>query len=352
MQTTLDTPAISRNFTAILDSLSEKESIVISRRMGLHGNKSTLQAIGDEFQITRERVRQIEETAIRKIGRVTRSNNLFAIQEIANNILAKAGGIMIRDDLVSMVAKEIATKDTSLLAIIEVLIQSDFNIEKSKPQLGARMYFALPNVHKKHVDAVHKEAVKILKKRGNIIEQDKLYEILKMNLFATFGKLETSFINRVMDVFLDIVKGEEIFIWLASWKILNPSTLKDKALYIFKKQKEPMHFVALTNAIAEQFHESVKTATIHNELIRNEEFVLIGRGIYVLKEWGYEDGTVLDVVRKVLKKAGGPLSTDEIISGVLETRKVKASTVYMNLQNKKVIERVGRNLYQLKGEAV
>jgi hypothetical protein len=119
---------------------------------------------------------------------------------------------MIRDDLVSMVAKEIATKDTSLLAIIEVLIQSDFNIEKSKPQLGARMYFALPNVHKKHVDAVHKEAVKILKKRGNIIEQDKLYEIVKMNLFATFGKLETSFINRVMDVFLDIVKGEEIFI--------------------------------------------------------------------------------------------------------------------------------------------
>ena len=113
-----------------------------------------------------------------------------------------------------------------------------------------------------------------------------------------------------------------------------------------------MHFVALTNAIAEQFHECVKTATIHNELIRNEEFVLIGRGIYVLKEWGYEDGTVLDVVRKVLKKAGGPLSTDEIISGVLETRKVKASTVYMNLQNKKVIERVGRNLYQLKGEAV
>ena len=157
-------------------------------------------------------MRQIEEMAVRKIGRIARSTQLFAIQELANSILAKAGGIMIRDDLVSMVAKEIAAKDTSLLAIIEVLIQSDFNIEKSKPQLGARMYFALPNVHKKHVDAVHKEAVKILKKRGNIIEQDKLYEIVKMNLFATFGKLETPFINRVMDVFLDIVKGEEIFI--------------------------------------------------------------------------------------------------------------------------------------------
>lgn len=221
---------------------------------------------------------------------------------------------MTRDDLVSLVALEVSTADVSALAVIEVLIQSDFNIERSKPQLGAKMYFSLPNIHKKHVDAIHKEAIKTLKKRGNIIEQDKFYDIIKMNLFPTFGKLESSFIDRVMDIFLDIVKGEETYIGLASWKILNPSTLKDKALYIFKKQKEPMHFVDLTNAIAEQFHESVKTATIHNELIRNEEFVLVGRGIYVLKEWGYEDGTVLDVVRKVLKKAGGPLSTDEIIS--------------------------------------
>ena len=67
MQTTLDTPAINRNFTAILDSLSEKESIVISRRMGLHWDKSTLQSIGDEFQITRERVRQIEARAFEKL---------------------------------------------------------------------------------------------------------------------------------------------------------------------------------------------------------------------------------------------------------------------------------------------
>ena len=76
MQTTLDTPAISRNFTAILDSLSEKESIVISRRMGLHGNKSTLQAIGDEFQITRERVRQLKDKALRKIKKGISKKNL------------------------------------------------------------------------------------------------------------------------------------------------------------------------------------------------------------------------------------------------------------------------------------
>lgn len=109
-----------------------------------------------------------------------------------------------------------------------------------------------------------------------------------------------------------------------------------------------MHFVDITNAIAEHFKESVKVATIHNELIRNNEFVLIGRGIYVLKEWGYKPGTVLDVVMDVFAKAKSPLSTDDIVARVLKVRQVKTSTIYMNLQNRKYIERVGRNMYQLK----
>lgn len=172
--------------------------------------------------------------------------------------------------------------------------------------------------------------------------------MVKINLFAQFGKIDTLLIDSTLDVFLDIVKGEGKFVGLEKWKILNPSTLKDKAVYILKKKKEPMHFVDITNAIAEHFKESVKIATIHNELIRNNEFVLIGRGIYVLKEWGYKPGTVLDVIIDIFNKAKTPLSTEEIISKVLKVRQVKTSTIYMNLQNRKYVERVGRNMYQLK----
>lgn len=172
--------------------------------------------------------------------------------------------------------------------------------------------------------------------------------MIKINLFDQFGKIESIAIDSVMDIYLDIVKGEEKFIGLEKWKILNPSTLKDKAVYVLKKNKEPMHFLDIANAITEHFGEPVKISTIHNELIRNEEFVLIGRGIYVLKEWGYKDGTVLDVILDIFKKAGIPLSTEEITTRVLKTRQVKTTTIYMNLQNKKFIERVGRNLYQAK----
>ena len=257
--------------------------------------------------------------------------------------------MLTRDRLVSRVIVELglSTKEVND-GIVEIVLQSDFNIQKSKPQLGTLTYFTLPEVNRKVIAEVHKEAIKILKKRGDIIENTTLYEMIKINLFAQFAKIDTLLIDSILDIFLDIVKGEEKFIGLEKWKILNPSTLKDKAVYILKKRKEPMHFVDITNAIAEHFKESVKVATIHNELIRNNEFVLIGRGIYVLKEWGYKPGTVLDVILDVFHKAKGPLSTEEIINKVMKVRQVKTSTIYMNLQNRKYIERVGRNMYQVK----
>ncbi len=147
-----------------------------------------------------------------------------------------------------------------------------------------------------------------------------------------------------MDIFLDIVKGEEKFIGLEKWKILNPATLKDKAIYVLKKVKEPLHFLDIAKAITERFGEPVKTSTIHNELIRNGEFILIGRGIYVLKEWGYKDGTVLDVILEIFKKAGVPLSTEEISNRVLKVRQVKITTIYMNLKKKKYVEQDGLKL--------
>ena len=342
------TTEITNVFESILSSLAEKERSVISRRIGLTGNRETLQEIGDTYGITRERVRQIEDVGIKKIGRIMRTSPLMKVQESGEKILKLHGGVMTRDRLINAIIADIGATETLNMNIVDVLLQADFNLQRSKPQLGTNTYFHFPEVAKKLIESAHKEAVKTLKKRGDIIETAALYEIIKANLFPSFGKVEAIMIDSIMDIYIDLVKGEEKFIGLESWKILNPSTLKDKAIYVLKKKKEPMHFLDIASAITEYFSEAVKVSTIHNELIRNAEFVLIGRGIYVLKEWGYKDGTVLDVVLDIFKKAGAPLSTEEITARVLKIRQVKTTTIYMNLQNKKFIERVGRNLYQAK----
>lgn len=340
------TTQITSGFHSILDTLSEKEKSIIMRRIGFDGVRETLQEIGNRYGITRERVRQIEDVGIRKIGRIMRTSDLVIIQNSGEKILKMHGGVMTRDRLVNAIIADIGVDSTINKSIIDVLLQADFNIQKSKPQLGTNAYFHFPEVTKKIIESVHKEAVKILKKRGDIMECLSLYDGVRTNLFAQFGKIESVMVDSIMDIFVDIIKGEGKYIGLEKWKILNPATLKDKAVYTLKKVREPMHFMDLANAISENFGEEVKISTIHNELIRNPEFVLIGRGIYVLKEWGYKEGTVMDVILDIFKKVDRPLSTEEIMEKVLKTRQVKSTTIYMNLQNKKYIERVGRNLYQ------
>ena len=350
MQATLTKNLIEKSFTDVLSSLSEKERIVIERRIGMYGEKETLQNIGNSFKpaITRERVRQIEDAGIKKVGRIIKATELSSIQDMAREIITMHGGILTKDKLIAAIINDMSLSKEINSYILEVIVQSDFEIVKSKPRLGTQTYFTLPNISRKAIDAVHKEALKILKRKKDVMEKDELYTQIAANIKAEVWALSNVFIDSVLDIFDDIVKGEEVLIGLTRWKILNPKTLKDKAIYVMKKEKVPMHFIDISNKISEYLGETVKINTIHNELIRNEEFILIWRGIYALKEWGFKPGTVLDVILDILVKNEGPMTTEDIIKKVLKVRNVKKTTIYMNLQNKKAIERVGRNFYAAK----
>lgn len=344
---TLTASVIKTSFEGLLKQLSDKESYVITHRIGLYGHKETLQEIGDNYSITRERVRQIEDKWVKSIGGMIKDTPLSDVQALAGRILHEQGGIMSRDDLVSALIKELALGSVNK-GMMEVILQADFDIQKSKPRLNTVTYFHEPQITRKSIESVHSEAVKILKKRRDVMEQSGLYEKIYETLKPQFAFLTIGLIDSIMDVFLDIVKGEKVMIGLASWHILNPKTLKDKAIYIFKKTNKPTHFLELANTISSHFSTRVKTNTVHNELIRNNEFVLIGRGIYALRAWGYTAGTVQDVILEIFNQLKKPMSSDEITAEVLKTRIVKSNTIYMNLQNKKIFERVGRNLYQPK----
>lgn len=347
---TISQKRIQTLFTEVLGSLSDKEKKVIERRVWINGEKETLQSIGNSFKpaITRERVRQIEDAGIKKIGRIIKATDLTVIQDKAKEVLKLHGGLLTKDRLVNAIIQTLDLEPEINHSIIETIVHSDFDITKSKPKLGVRTYFHLPNLNKKAIDPIHKEALKYLTKKKDVIDQEELYGFVIDTLKSKFPGLTIILIDSILEVFEDIIKGEETLIGLTKWKILNPKTLKDKAIYIMKKERVPMHFIDISNKITEYLGDVVKVNTIHNELIRNEEFVLIGRGIYALKEWGFKSGTVLDVIVEILKKNDGPMSTEAIVNKVLKVRNVKKTTIYMNLQNKKTIERVGRNYYQLK----
>lgn len=340
---------IISTFKEILQSLSKKEKTVIERRIWIEWEKETLQSIWDSFvpAITRERVRQIEDSWIKKIWRIIRATDLAKIQDYARDILKTHAWVLTKDKLVNALIKELNLTSEMNSYVIEAIVVSDYDIIKSKPKLWTRTYFFLPSINKKNIELIHKETLSILKKKKDVMDRNSLFELVKINLKDS--AIKNTFIDAVLDIYEDIVTWEENLIGLTKWKILNPKTLKDKALYILRKEKLPMHFVSIANKITESMSEKVKVNTVHNELIRNEEFILVWRWIYALRDWWiYKPGTVLDVIVDIMRKNWEPMTTEEIMARVLKVRKVKNTTIYMNLQNKKIIERVWRNYYKLK----
>jgi RNA polymerase primary sigma factor len=60
----------------VISSLTDRESEVVRLFFGLDGQSLTLEEIGEKFGLTRERVRQIKEKAIRRLKHTTKSKSL------------------------------------------------------------------------------------------------------------------------------------------------------------------------------------------------------------------------------------------------------------------------------------
>jgi hypothetical protein len=141
---------------------------------------------------------------------------------------------------------------------------------------------------------------------------------------------------------------------LASRSEIRPQGVRDKAYLVIKKEKAPLHFIQISRLIEKTFKpsHSVNHQTVHNELIKDPRFVLVGRGTYALADWGFEPGTVKEIIASILKKYKKPMAKNEILEAVSKQRQVKELTVIFNLQNKKFFKRIADGRYALNEELI
>lgn len=326
--------------------LTEKEVTVVKKRFALQGQpKQTLEKIGKQFKVTRERIRQIESIALSKLRRTVRTTRLDEVNEVAKSLLRVHGGIMREEDLITAVLKRIQ----NATAVDGSVLRLSFSIDAEMSCTGRSQTFVpfwrLASLSADDVSLIIDNVVKILRKRKTCMKQEELVSAIQaMNLFKDripSRELIQSCL-RVDERLREIDEG-----WgLTEWRFVRPRSIRDKVEIILKKTAQPLHFMEIANKIREaKFdHKNVTVQAVHNELIRYPQFVLVGRGLYALREWGYEPGTVADVIEKILKEKG-PLSKKEIISEVGKQRTVKVGTISLNLQKMPYFVRVGRAVY-------
>ena len=341
---------VAINLQSLLDDLfmvlTEKEAMVIRRRFALQGQpKQTLEKIGKHFKVTRERIRQIEGIALSKLRRTVRTTKLNEVNELAKSILRINGGLMREDDLISQVLKRMPNSTELDGAVLRLSYSIDSEMNSSGHSGTFVPFWRLESLAMEDVSLIVDHIVKILKKRKTCMKKEELISAVQgLNLFKDrIPSKELISSSLTIDERLrEIDDG-----WgLTEWRFVRPRSIRDKVEIILRKAGTPLHFMEIANRIREaRFdHKNVTVQAVHNELIRYPQFVLVGRGLYALREWGYEPGTVADVIEAILTEKG-PLSKKEIISEVAKQRTVKVGTISLNLQKMPYFVRVGRAVY-------
>ncbi len=319
----------------------DREKEIISRRFGLFDRKETLEQIGELLGITRERVRQLEKSILTKLRNKAEKGelpNLDSYESIILNNLKDNGNLArvtaIANDLKSQSLK----LDQSRIAFLAELSPKLSAIDENDYiylAVGDSKDFNDKSI-KEGVDKIIKAITKIGEPTdiAKIAQEAKISDSKQAQALASISKQLAS------------LNGK----WgLVKWPMVNPKNIRDKIYVILKENNRHMHFNEIADAIQKSDfkRKNVTTQAIHNELIKDKRFVLIGRGIYALREWGYKKGTVSDIISEVLKKEGKALHRDEIVKKVLESRYVKETTILLNLQGKEQFKRVAKATYEL-----
>jgi hypothetical protein len=318
----------------------EREREIVARRYGLFDRRETLEQIGELLNITRERVRQLEKAVVLKL-RQAAIKDLPHIKTIEQGIiehLEKVGNMAKISDITQALTGSANKLDQARLAFVADLSPNLVVIDDSDTfhhSVGIKKVHDDKSI-REHIEniiaAIKKigqptDATEIRKHTGH--ESDK-----HVSALAAISKQLAHLNNR----------------WgLTKWPLVNPKNIRDKIYVVLKEHGKPMHFSEISQEIRKSVfkRKDVTTQAIHNELIKDKRFVLIGRGIYALDEWGYQKGTVADIIVDVLKKAGEPLHRDEIVKRVLASRQVKETTILLNLQGKSQFKRVAKATYTL-----
>lgn len=333
----------SQIYQKLTKGLSPKTKDIFDRRFGIKtGNAETLEAIGQDLGITRERVRQIEEVGFNFV----RKNNAETLDKVFADFISyfnEKGGIVKEE----IVLDELGGKNYKAHVAFLLTLGGD-KFSKVCEKKDFYYFWSTIDGAKLKVKETLNSLVKGLQEIGSPVERKAFFAG-----FSAKNNLSEQALLSYLQISKRIQENKEGKLGLVEWPEIKPRGVRDKAYLVFKKHQKPLHFTKVAELIdqLEYSTPNKKTyaQTVHNELIKDQRFVLVGRGTYALSEWGYWPGTIKDIIVKVLKDKNQPADKDQIVKEVLAQRMVAKNTVLMNLNNKKHFAKDQSGKYFLKG---
>ena len=327
----------------LLSLLTHKEQDIIERRFAIKTDKKeTLDRIGRSYSITRERVRQIESVAIQKLARISQDPSMQLVHNLALSILRANGNVMVEEELVAAMIKGMKDGDQLNPNSVKFALRVSRHLNKQDKNQYYRAFWFTNELNLPQVKRYMVDITQVLQREKCVLGFDDIYDRMPeppaKETVASLLKVDWNFMSL-----------EDGRYGLKSWRFLNPRSIKDCIMIVLNERQKPMHFREILKELSVRFpkRKKVTLQACHNELIRHDEFVLLGRGQYGLRKWGMAAGTVCDLIISVFKDNDfEPMRRKDIIEKLLEKRDVRLGTISLNLQKYPFFKRVGRAVYE------
>ncbi len=313
----------------LLKALPERSADVLARRYGLGKSvkRETLESVGRSYSITRERVRQIETGALAAVRKSDAYLDNVAVFTEITGVIKDLGSVVSEDVLLN----ELSNNESMQNHIHFLLVIGDqFTKLRESTNFVHRWYEDKVLAERVHdaIDGIYKK----IAKDELLAERDMIDRLL-----TELGDVDDSYRNDNTALqWLNLSKRlarNQLGDWgRAGSPGINMRGIRDMAWLVLRKHGSPMHYGEVADAISETFGRKAHSATCHNELIKDQRFVLVGRGLYALAEWGYTNGLVKDVLKDILTK-NGPLTKADLMEMIKRERYVKTNTIMINLQD-------------------
>ncbi len=331
----------------LLADLTDRQREVMAGRFGLDkgGKKLTLAALGARYKVTRERVRQIESSALSALKKKIAADPACSeLLDRGQKFLKEQGGVAQRRDLIGYLREEVMDLEENQLELLLEASKAFFFYPEDKHFWA---FYYLDKASLKNAVAFVEHWTGSLRGKKEFVLTGKY-----QNLLGDFLKrrgMKPNFAASYLNISKKIHRNPYGDIGLAEWTEIMPRTIRDRIYLILRKKKEPMHFRHIAKHINEVWtgRPEASAPTVHNELIKDPRFVLVGRGIYALAEHGFEPGTAKEVITRILRR-GGPMKPRDVVLAVQKERFFKPNTVLVNLQNKAHFERLPNGTYQIR----
>lgn len=350
---TIDSARLSSTRTArelldvLLTSFPERSGTITRERFGvIDGVEKTLEEIGKAHGITRERVRQIVDVIMKRINEIMAHEKGHALVNRIVEGVKQHGGIMSIDDVLAEQGKDNRSEQKALSALLPSFPGCKIYKENAKH----KSIITTGDFSLAQWEEMTAMVVGLLNEAAEVQSVEDLYALYVKKSGAT--DLAKEVFESLLAPSMEIEKNAFGRYGLSHWSMVRPRGTRERAHLILQVMKKPLHFREIARLIDEHglYKAGKKThpQTVHNELIKDTRFVLVGRGTYALSDWGFRPGTVREVLASILKDNEQPMSREELLKSVMKVRQVKRSTVIINLNS--FFTKVGKNIYSLSDE--